>query len=708
MNKKSMSKKFFMVVFMTILPLFSFAQSRYADSNQAGLLDGGKMWTFDNAPLEYFKTTYNFSPDAAWFEKARLGALRFATYCSASFVSPNGLVMTNHHCARESVTKISNGSGMVDNGFMAKDLKDEVKVPELFVEQLIEIKDITADVQAAGATDAAQSAKAAQLEKDLTAAAGAGMRVQVIRMYSGAKFSAYKFKRYDDVRLVMAPELAIAYFGGDWDNFTYPRFNLDMSFFRVYGADGKPLNTSANYFPFSNTGLKEGDAVFTLGNPGTTNRLQTISILEYRRDVAMPAQVGYLKAGLDLLKQYWDPKDEAKMSSYFSMSNSLKAYTGRLDGLRDPVLLDRKRDAEAKLRTAIDANADLKAKYGSLFDDIAAIQAQKRELANLISGLYAISNGAAYESALVKRAVFGNMYLLNKAQAVKDAVLGFANDKPELELALLTLRLKWMADKLGMDHDLVKAAGISSSISPEQAAKTLIASSKLANAESFKALFDGDLANSDDPAMKFGKAVSTALNAMSGKLGQLNAKERELLGKIANAKFAVYGTSIPPDATFSLRISDGVVKGYQYNGTLAPAFTTFYGMLDRYFSFGGKGDWKLPTRWSSLPANFNLATPFNFTSTNDIIGGNSGSPLVNTKLEVVGLAFDSNVEGLPGEYIYVDSSNRTVSVDARAMVEALDKAFDMDRLAKELRTGRLFKTELEADRATAGTTPPRR
>ena len=681
----------------------AFGQSPYADSNKAGMLDGGKMWTFDNAPMDYFRQTYNFSPDAAWFEKAQKGALRFATYCSASFVSPNGLVMTNHHCARESVVKLSEGSGLVESGFLAKALSEEKKVPELFVEQLIEITDVTSQVSAAGASatsdaarDQAKAAAATQLEKDMTAAAGEGHRVQIIRMYSGAKYSAYKFKRYDDVRLVMAPELDIAYFGGDSDNFTFPRFNLDMSFFRVYDKDGNPLKTQF-YFPFSKNGTKEGDAVFTLGNPGTTNRLQTVSILEYRRDFPSPAQVSLYKDGLSVLKRYWDPKDEEKMDTYFGFSNSLKAYEGRLAGLRDNVLLDRKRDAEAQLVAAIEGNPDLKAKYGNLISDIANIQQQKRELGSYITGLFGLANAFPFESNLIKRAFLGTLYATNKNPQIKDALATMMDENAEMERELLTIRFALMQKWLGKDHELVKAAGMTDSVTPAEAAKNMLAASKLATKAGYDELSAGDWANSEDPAVKLGKALMQSYMMFTQKLGPLNSKERELLGQLANAKFAIYGTKIPPDATFSLRISYGVVKSYPYNGTTAAPYTTFYGLMDRYHSFKGQGEWKLPPRWANLPKDLDLSTPFNFVSTNDIIGGNSGSPLVNTNLEVVGLAFDSNVEGLPGEFVYVDYANRTVSVDSRAMVEALDKIFDLDRIAQELRTGNLYKTEAEAD-----------
>ncbi|MBL7979422.1 MAG: S46 family peptidase [Bacteroidetes Order II. Incertae sedis bacterium] len=697
-------KKFFIV----LVALLGFtgilqAQSPYADSNKAGMLDGGKMWTFDNPPLTYFRDTYGFNPDAAWFEKARLGALRFATYCSASFVSPNGLVMTNHHCARESLVKVSGGSGMVEKGFVAKMGKEEVKVPDLFVEQLIEIKDVTDRVNAAGssaandaARDQAKSQAALQLEKDLSASAGEGRRVQVIRMYSGAKYTAYTFQKYDDIRLVMAPELDIAYFGGDADNFTFPRFNLDMAFFRAYGKDGKPLATP-NHFPFSKNGTKAGDAVFTLGNPGTTNRLQTVSILEYRRDIAMPAQVGLFKDGLAVLKKYWDPNDEEKMDEYFGYSNSWKALNGRLAGMRDPVLLDRKRDAEAQMLAAINNSEALKAKYGSLISDIAAIQQQKREQGPYIAGLYGVANGFPFESNLMKRAFLGTTYKTTNNAQLKAALDGLKDENPKMEEELLTIRFAMMEKWLGRDHALVKVAGMTTGVSPAEAARKMLAASKLATSSGFAEEMGGDWAKSSDPAVVLGRALGEAFIAFTGKLGPLNARERELLGQLANAKFGIYGTAIPPDATFSLRISDGVVSSYEYNGTTAAPYTTFYGLMDRYHSMDGKGEWKLPARWQKLPADLDLATPFNFVSTNDIIGGNSGSPLVNTNLEVVGLAFDSNIEGLPGEFIYVNTSNRTVSVDSRAMVESLDKIFDLDRIAQELRTGKYFDTEAAAD-----------
>ncbi len=684
-----------------------------------GRFDGGKMWTFDNPPMEYFAEAYDFRPDSAWFEKARLGSLRFATYCSASFVSPNGLVATNHHCGRQSVTDVSKeGENLLDNGFYAGHLEDERKVKDLFVEQLISIEDVTDDVYAAVTGvfgDEAQARtrreKAEAIGRSMTAtakAADSSLSVQVIELYNGGQYSAYKFKRYDDVRLVMAPELQIGYFGGDPDNFTYPRFALDFSLFRAYGNDGLPLKTEV-YFPWSVNGAKEGETVFVIGNPGSTSRLSTVSQLEFERDHALPAQIAIFVSRSAILKEYIDahPAEAEKhdiRNTYFSLENSIKSLRGQLAGLKDPYLIARKRGAEEELKRALSASDSLNKLYSAVFGDIETMQKSKEAVARQ-SGAFTYFGSDALTSHVLLRGLYGYLHdFLKSRGAPKDRIDEMKKDglavedwPAEIEESFLAARLAEMESYLGSDHPIVK--GILNGSSPDSVARRVVAGTALKDSTGFANLLEKGYMSSDDPTVKLVDAIAPAYLSLGQQLSSFQSTEENLNAKLARARFAVYGRSAPPDASFSLRLADGVVAGYEYNGTMAPAFTTFFGLLDHYYSYSGREEWKLPERWVPPPSGLDLATPVNFVSTNDITGGNSGSPVLNRELEVVGLAFDSNIEALPNEFLFLDVVGRTVSVDSRGILEALDEVYDADRLVLELKNGTMYETEEAADEA---------
>ncbi len=685
---------------------------------KAGRFDNGKMWTFDNPPLDYFKEAYNFTPDVAWFEKARLGALRIPG-CSASFVSPNGLVMTNHHCARSRVSQVSeDGENLLDNGFYATSLDAERQIEDYYADQLIAITDVTAEIDSAlvgQETDAervnARTEAIDAIEARMAEEAGgeeAGVNVEVIELYNGGQYSAYTFRRYNDVRLVAAPELQIGYFGGDPDNFTFPRFNLDFSFYRIY-EDGEPLKTD-HYFAWNTEGVQEGDAVFLIGNPGSTSRLQTVAQLEYRRDYEEPYVLNLLKTRVAAMQAFAEAEPEAAeeidlINTVFSLENAIKAYTGRLKGLQDPVLMARRMDTEKQFREAVEGDAMLQEKYGTLLEDMAGIKEEMSTLTGQI-GSFNLNPGSSVHASTLARAMYGYLYALQRSFGVpeenladlKETLLTLDVYPAGLDERLTAAHFRDMIHYLGEDNPAVQT--VLNGQSPEDAAKALVANTKVRDTEAFEAML-ADFTNADDPAVTVGEVLGQGLVTLQPAIGPLTAQEGEVAAQIARARFDVYGTVFPPDATFSLRMADGVVSSYEYNGTKAPIYTTFYGLYDRYYAHQKTFPWSLPERWVNPPAEFDLSTPVNFVSTNDIIGGNSGSPVLNTDLEVVGLAFDSNIEGLPGEFIYTDEVARTISVDARGILEALDTVYDADRIVLELTQGRLVSTEADADEAMA-------
>ncbi len=672
------------------------------DTVRAGRFDNGRMFTLDDAPLPYFDETYSFRPDGAWFERARLGALRFATYCSASFVSPDGLILTNHHCARESVTQVGGERGQDFNrdGFYAASRSDEAAISGLFVEQLISIGNVTTQIDAASVgadAQARQTARAAAirtLQDEMTAAAGEGQRVQIVSFYSGGQVKAYTYKRYGDIRLVFAPETQMGYFGGDPDNFTYPRYSLDFSLFRAYGPDGQPLHPEA-YFPFEPTGTQAGEVVFVLGNPGSTTRLQTVSQLEYRRDIADVARLDYVTNRERVFGEFitanpTDPRTPELTDTYFGLGNSRKAFTGRVTGLRDPYLIARRAAAERDVRAALAARPDLQTQYGDVFDRIAANRAAARPDAAKARAFFGLAPGSPYNSSALNRA-----FAVVTAGATAPTAEAFSRveDQPvEIQRGLLTVRFEEMLAALGPNDPTVIA--LLGGFSPESAAARIVASTRLATEANAEAARTQDL--SQDPAVLAAQALLPAIQAYASSQQQANAELSELTARLARARFDLYGTSIPPDATFTLRLTDGVVRGYDYNGTIAPPYTTFYGLYDRYYSqcvaTGRATDeacpWHLPQRWLDARSRIDLSTPYNFVATADIIGGNSGSPVVNRDLEVVGIAFDGNIEGLPGDYIFDDTVNRTVSLDVRAMLEVLDNVYQLDWLVRELAPAR--------------------
>ncbi|NOT37439.1 MAG: S46 family peptidase [Saprospiraceae bacterium] len=655
--------------------------------------DYGKMWTFEYPPKEWFKEAYNFSADDKWFEDVRKSSLRFASWCSASFVSPNGLIMTNHHCSRDVVTALQKeGENFDKNGFYATTLADERRHKDLFVEQLIKVEDISTrmlsimdrakdDVQRKQYQDSAM----AMIQKEFSAKEEwKSLRIQPVTYYSGGKFSLYGYKKYSDIRLVFIPETDLGYFGGDPDNFTYPRYVLDCTFWRAYDENGNPLNTTENYFKFNPEGIKEGEPVFVIGNPGNTERYRTFKQLEYDRDYRYPMQVEMFTNRINLMQKEYDKNPNVDLQNdIFGLSNSQKAFTGILGGLKNPSLLARKKATEDGIRSKtkikkedywmeLEKAVDGLKKYASL----ATIGGPGGIKGNIVNLIYSLG---AYEKALE------DPTSVQKLEKLKKEIPELCKDiNSEKEKEYFATYLQEMKKFEHPDNKFVDKILDGKSI--EARIEKMLKKTDFTDKEKvdkFLAMDSKKFKKADDPILDIARILVPKYNEAVSAFQSSTPRRRALEARIANSVFAVKGTNLPPDATFTLRISDGVVKGYNYNGTTAPFKTTYYGMYDRNASFDEKYPFSIPARWQNPPVEL-LRSPLNFVATNDIIGGNSGSPIVNRNKEAVGLIFDGNIESLPGNFIYDETSNRSVCVHVGGIVSALKYIYRADRLHGEL------------------------
>jgi hypothetical protein len=655
------------------------------DTVQARPFDTGRMWTFDFPPLDYLERTYGFRPDAQWLESARMGALRFATWCSASFVSAEGLMLTNHHCAIPTLAGAQRaGEDLLANGFLATGRAQERRVPDLFVEQLVSIEDVTermtAAMQATGTQQerlAAQQRVRAELQQP---DAGRQMRYQVVEFYNGARYARYGYRRYDDVRLVFAPEQGIAFYGGDPDNFTYPRYALDMALYRIYDEAGQPVRPT-HFFRMSATGAVENEAVFVVGNPGSTQRQFTVAQLEYLRDVANPATLTVLQAREAAIRRVMaeDPQRGLELrDQLFSNMNSQKAIRGRLAGLQDPFLFARKVDWERRFRQAVQADPQLREQYAARWDSLSAIQVEKRRLAPRVAyGAY-LQAGPLGTALTLLRAL--------DAPAMKERAL-YVDRRVIREQALELEALLAVAQRqLGEQDPVLRAVLVGRT--PEVAAREIVQAWSLADTTVRQTLLAGGqaaVAASPDPVLRVAREILPQMTELEREWAALQAREQVNRNALGRAFFAVYGTDVPPDATFTLRLADGVVRGYEAGGTIHPFRTTFYGLYERAAAFtAGRPEWTLPPRWQRPATGLDLATPYNMVSTNDIIGGNSGSPLLNRNLEVVGLVFDGNVYSLPGSFIFDETQNRSISVHSAGMIASLRDVYGARNLVAEM------------------------
>lgn len=681
------------------------------DTVKAGKFDTGKMWTFEYPPIDYFEKEYRFTPDEDWFDHVRMAALKFATYCSASFVSEDGLVMTNHHCARRSVTLVTlEGEDLHENGFISYILDDERLVPGLFVDQLVYIQDVTDEIQDAmdeGKTEDEKLAFKSRIVEEIETrvAEEKGLEVSITPLYEGGRYSLYGYKRYNNVRLVFAPEEQLGSFGGDPDNFTYPRYNLDFSFFRVYDDDGEPLKTD-HYYEWSDNGAEVNEPVFVVSNPGSTNRLKTVAQLEYSRDITYPRTLELIKGLIETYESLLESDSERELElkdRLLNFLNSQKAYTGMLKGLRDPILMQRKRDFENNFKSAVQSDEELNEMYGDLWEKIAKIRSELSKISNKRFALR-MSRFTTPRYFFIAEELINIAEELKKPESERDELyvgeeldLSIESMMPEdfdyeMNKKLLKQKIQILSENLG-DYDelLQKMTGGKTG---DEAVDYILSNSSLTNADDMKELVaEGPdaILSGNDPFIYFILTTKETSEELNAKVDELTDLEDTYNEKIGRALFEVYGTSIPPDATFTLRISDGVVKSFPYNGTTAPAYTTFYGMYDRYYSFNKEFPWSLPERWENPPEEFDLSTKFNFITTNDLTGGSSGSAIINKNAEVVGISFDGNIQGLPGNFIFRTEENRAVGVHSTGIMEVLEKIYNLNRISEELKSGEMVR-----------------
>ena len=662
------------------------------------------MWAFNNVPRAEIKRKYGFDVTDAFLMKLQLASVRFPNG-SGSFVSPDGLVLTNYHIVEDQVGELSSAQkDYAKEGFVARSRAEELKIPGLELNQLVSIDDVTERVNRAvkegmsGAEAfAARRAETAAIEKESTEKTG--LRSDVVTLYQGGRYNLYRYKRYTDVRLVFAPEFQTAFFGGDPDNFNFPRFNLDMALVRAYEND-KPVRPE-HYFKWAKAGAKEGDLTFVTGHPGTTQRLNTVAHLEFLRDTAIPLLIRVLESREAALKAYMAQGEEQTrraQTELNSVQNGLKVYRGQLAGLQDKALMARKQKAEAALRKSVGTDARRQKEYGDAWDAIAAARrgevAYERERRFL--DLAAAFNTTYFNTArtIVRLAQESEKpdadrlpeYTTARRPSVERALFTETPVYDDFETLKLAASLKLMRDVYGANDPLVQK--VLAGKTPEERAAELIKGTRLKDVGFRKELVAGGLKAvqaSDDPMIKLALAVDAEARAANKRYNEeVIGVERTAYGKIARVLFETEGERLYPDATFTLRLSYGKVAGYTENGKKIPPFTTIGGLYERAAKFNHKFPYNLTPLWTAKKSEVNLNTPYNFVTTNDIIGGNSGSPTVNKDGELVGLIFDGNIQSLVGNFDYDESVNRAISVDVRGMLEAMSKVYGAKEVVAEL------------------------
>lgn len=669
----------------------------------AGWADEG-LWTFNNFPKQLVQERYGFTPSDAWLDHLRLSSVRFNNGGSGSFVSPNGLVMTNHHVGSDCIQELSSAAhDYMSNGFYAPTRKQEARCPNLELNVLMSITDVTAEVNAgvtpamdAAARSAAQRGAMARIEKEC--AEKTSLRCDVVVLYEGGVFNLYRYKKYTDVRLVFAPEADIAFFGGDPDNFTYPRYDLDISFFRVY-ENNQPVKVE-HYLTWNPRGIKEGDVVFVSGNPGSTGRNLTLAQLYFLRDTSTPWVLKTLRSRLAVLRDFsarGPEETRIARDTIFGYENSVKALAGYLSGLTDPELMARKEAAERDLRAVIAADPEKEKKYGGVWEALAGAQ---RTYAAFYAEYYLLERPGGLNQVrlfdmartltrLPAETAKPNEkrlrdYRDSNLDSLKQDLFSEAPIYDSLQKVMLTELLTELRDTLGASDPLVQK--ILAGRSPAAAAEAYVDGSTLKSVEARRKLAEGGqtaVDASNDTMIALAKMVDVRARELRKRYeDEVESVERKNGSLLAQALFATRGTSVYPEATFTLRLSFGAVRGYVENGRPWRWTTTFHGLYERE---AGIPPYKLPRRWLEKKSALKLDTPFNFVSTNDIIGGNSGSPVVNREGELVGIIFDGNIQQLPNRYLYTDEVARSVSVHAAGILEALRHVYGADAVVRELR-----------------------
>ncbi len=658
------------------------------------------MWLLNDPPRQHLKDKYQFELTDAWLRNAMLASVRLNSGGSGGFVSPEGLLVTNHHVAADSIQKLSKpGEDLLRDGFCARTRDQELKCPDLEINVLQEILDVTKEVNAAvrpgmSPAEAFAARRAVMSTIEQKSLKATGLRSDVVTLYNGGAYHLYRYKKYTDVRLVFAPERAIASFGGDVDNFEYPRMNLDVAFLRAY-EHGQPAKTP-HYFRWSETGPAEGELVFVTGHPGTTQRLETLARLKHRRDYTLPytlARIRTLEAALHQYSQQSPENARQAATDLHSVANARKAFSGQLQGLLDPQILEQKRQQEEEFRKRVveyaKATGSPPPDFEGTFGRIEKIQHLLREFEK---PYYLFETGHAFFSPLFniarhcvrmadelpkKSAERLREYRDSHLDSLKFQLYSPAPLFPELERAKLTASLTFLAEMLGGEHPLVQK--VLAGKNPAARAQELVSGTKLFDPAERRRLVEGgkDAINaSRDPMIRLAQAIDAEARQLRSRYeNDVEEPERQAYATLAEWRFQVYGQSVAPDATFTLRLAFGTVRGYEVDGTKLPFHTTFADAFEKSAKLNGQEPFALPRRWLEGQSQLDLKTPFNFVSTADTIGGNSGSPVLNRAGELVGVNFDRNRHGLVRNFVYTDVQARHIAVHSQAVLEALRKLY---------------------------------
>ena len=670
------------------------------------------MWLFNHPPTDNIKAKYGFELSQAWLDHTRLSSVRFNNSGAGAFVSPNGLVLANHRVALRCLTRLSKeGQDLYKTGFYAKSREEEAKCPDLELNQLIGIEDVTAKVNAgitpttaAADVAASQRRNVAQVQADCNKTSG--LRCDSVALYANSQFHLYKYKRFTDVRLVFAPEFDIAFFGGAPDNFEYPRYDLDIAFFRAY-ENGSPVK-SDNYFKVTTAGVKENQLVFVSGHPGLTGRLNTLAQIEYLRDVSYPTMIRSYTHRINALKEWGKQSEDNRrrvQETIYSLETLQNAITGHYMMMTDDSFMNSKAIAEKEIRAAVQNDSRKKAEFGDPWADMASAMKVQADTflplyyferlggfgGNLPSAARTIVRAAAERQKPDEERL--PEFSDSRLPAVEQSLLSGNAVYKDLDTIQLADSLAEMSEKMP-DDPLVKQ--ILYGRTPEEAAKQMIALSKLDDVNVRKALFGGGekaVSESTDPLIVVMRLIDSESRRVRKQYEvQVDSVERASGAKIAQILFAQQGYNMPPDATSTLRLSYGTVKGYVEDGRgiakkgeKIPYFTTIGGAFDWAAKHDSKPPYSLPSTWTRVKSRLNLDTAFTFVSTPDILtGGNSGSPVLNKDEEIVGVVFGVNIQALPWRFQYEGRIGRAVSVDSRAIIEALRSVYGASALADEL------------------------
>jgi hypothetical protein len=673
---------------VTLLLVSAFAMSSSGDEG---------MWLFNATPKKQWKANFDFEPSQQWLDHLMLSSVRFNSGGSASFVSSQGLVLTNHHVASDTLYKLSTAEhNYNENGFLAASTEDEIKTPDLELNQLISIEDVTGRVNASikesmTVQEAAKARQATMASIEKESLDATGLRSDVVTLYGGGRYHLYRYKKYTDVRLVWAPEAGAAFFGGDADNFEYPRYCLDVTLFRVY-ENGKPA-VIEHFLKMDPKGARDQDLVFVSGNPGRTRRIFTHDAIEYQRDVAMPRTMNLLRRKEILMQQYALAGPEQQRRSrddLFGIQNSRKAYTGMLGGLQDPSFTASKKQQETELLSGLKQNPKL-APLTKAWEEIRTSLIKRRALltqgATLRSRLYGIAETLTHMASEDRKSSGDRLreFRDSNRESLLQELLSEAPIYEDLERLQLADELARLIDDRGANDPLVVAALAGKS--PKQRAAEIIAATKLTAVSERKRISEGGtqaISESKDPLILLAKSFESEYRRVREATDSLEEQERQAYAKVTEAKFAVGGDSVYPDATFTLRLAYGKVLGYETDGRKIPAQTTMGGAFSHESLHLAKDPWVLPKSWHTAKSKMNADTPFNFVCTADIIGGNSGSPVVSRDGAMVGIIFDGNIESLTADFYYTDNVSRAVAVHIAGVLESLRSIYNAPYLADEM------------------------